>query len=571
MQTHFRRWYCLISIILLTPLSLSAREVPNFNLLDTHDKNHELYRADGKAIVLFFTGNGCTVASESVLKIKILKEIFKKQGINFWVINSLADESKEEIKSEIDLQGLDRITYLIDHNQVVALSYGVSRTAEVIAIDTTSWEVFYRGAVATEKPPTNENFLADALQQFIEGEIITNPKTNAVGCEISYAHISEHPGEPDYSTQVAPILQKYCVDCHRTGGIGPWGMTRHKRVSHYSAMIEEVLLTRRMPPWDPHPDYGHFKNDQSLTREEIQTLVRWIKAGSPASDANDPLKDPLPEKAKWTLGKPDTILKLPETQTIPATGIEPYHHLVVENPFREDVWLRGIDIKPTNNRVVHHAVLFAYWPDSPNNHGTLGTYMHGWAPGVSPLEFPEGIAKRLPANSIITIEMHYTTTGVVETDQTEVALYLAEAPIVREAETRTAINFDLDIPPGVEDAQHMATYAFEKPATIYGLFPHMHYRGKWMRYELLLPNGQQETLLHVPRYDFQWQLSYILEQPKQVPAGSWLIVTGSFDNSVNNPANPDPTKQVFYGEQSSDEMFVGFFEVADDPEPIVIR
>ena len=163
--------------------------------------------------------------------------------------------------------------------------------------------------------------------------------------------------------------------------------------------------------------------------------------------------------------------------------------------------------------------------------------------------------------------MHYTTNGEPQTDLTEMAFYLADGPQKRKGETRQAINSNLDIPPGEADARHMATYAFKKPTTIYGLFPHMHFRGKWMRYELLTPDGKKETLLHVPRYDFQWQLSYYLKEPLHVPAGSWLVVTGSFDNSVGNPNNPDPTRRVVFGEQSWDEMFIGFFEAADDPDP----
>ena len=424
MQIHFRRWYSLVFIILIAALSLSARELPNFNLLDTHDKNHELYRAEVKAIVLFFTGTHCPVAQESVLTIKSLKETFKDQGVDFWVINSYADESKEDITTEIEQLGLDRITYLLDRNQVVALSHGIKRTAEVIAIDTFTWEVFYRGAVDnqfndnSEKPLASENYLSDAIQQFLKGEAVTEPKTHAHGSLISYAQVAENLEAPDYTTQVAPILRSHCVDCHRNGGIGPWAMASHRRVSNYSNMIEEVLLTRRMPPWDPHPDYGQFKNDSSLSREEIQTLIRWVKAGSPKNADHDPMTDPLPEKAKWSLGQPDAILRLPTIQTIAATGIEPYHHLVVENPFKEDAWLRGIDINPTNNSVVYHAVLFANWSNSPNKHGTLGTYMHGWAPGVSPLEFPDGVAKLLPANSTLTVEMHYTTNGEEQTDRT---------------------------------------------------------------------------------------------------------------------------------------------------------
>lgn len=555
--------------ISLTTLLTSAREVPNFNLVDLNDRNHELYRAKGKAVVLFFTGTGCPIARKSVSSYKALKRKYERQGVDFWVVNAYANEEKQEVSREARQLGLNHIPYLMDSKQSVALSYGVNRTAEVVAIDTSTWEVFYQGAVdnqfgeGAERPTASEHFLSDALGQFLAGEPIAQARTRARGCRISFARVSPQGEAPDYATKVAPVLKENCVECHRSGGIAPWSMSSHRKLTNYSDMMEEVLLTRRMPPWDPHPDYGDFHEGHALTREETQTLIQWIQAGSPRGDGADPLTEPLPAIGDWELGEPDAILELPKKQRIKATGIEPYRHLVVENPFEEDVWLSGMDIKPGNRAVVHHVILYVKRPGSRGS--DKGDFFIGWAPGASPLEYPEGVAKRLPANAKLTIEMHYTTNGTEQFDETEIALYLADGPVERNAETRSAINTELDIPPGLEDARHTATYAFKKPATLYGLFPHMHFRGKWMRYELLLPNGKRETLLHVPRYDFNWQFSYYLKEPLRVPAGSWLMVTGSFDNSAANPANPDYRKRVFFGQQSWDEMFIGFFEAADDP------
>jgi len=549
-----------------------AREVPNFNLVDMHDRNVELYRAKGKAVVLFFTGTGCPIARKSSGKLKQLKAKYEARGVDFWVVNSYAGDEKREIRKEINQLKLKAVTYLRDSKQAVALSYGVNRTAEVVAIDTMSWEVFYQGAIddqfseGAEKPHASQHFLKSALDQFLAGETVTQAKTRSAGCRIAYARLSPDSNVPDYTSQVAPLLRENCVECHRSGGIGPWSMSSYRKVTNYTDMIEETLLTRRMPPWDPHPDYGDFIESHSLNREETQTLLQWVKAGAPRGEGEDPLTKPLPPLAKWRLGEPDAILRLPEVQQVAATGIEPYRHLVVENPFDKDVWLKALDINPGNRAVVHHVILYVNWPGAPKG-DSKGVFFVGWAPGASALEYPDGVAKRLPANAKLTIEMHYTTNGEAQTDQSEIALYLADGPEPRIAETRSAINVDLDIPPGLEDARHVATYSFKNPATIYGLFPHMHFRGKWMRYELLLPNGKRETLLHVPRYDFNWQFSYYLKEPRHVPAGSWLMVTGSFDNSVSNPANPDPTKRVLFGQQSWDEMFIGFFEAADDPEP----
>jgi peroxiredoxin/mono/diheme cytochrome c family protein len=562
----------LATTILASSSPATAAGVPNFALVDVQDVNHELFRSKGRAVVLFFTGVGCPIVKKNARKFRDLRDEFAGKGIEFWVVNSFAGDEKQEVRKEQDKLGLRSMTILLDSKQAVALALGVDRTAEAVAIDLENQEIFYRGAIddqlseGAEKPEASRHFLKNALEAFLQGQEIEVAKTKARGCRITYAKVTEDDAAPDYSTQVAPLLQDNCVTCHRKGGIGPWSMNSHRRVSNYADMIEEVLLTRRMPPWDPHPAYGKFKDPQSISREDTQTLLRWVQAGAPGPGSVDPLEAPLPDPPDWRLGEPDVVLKLPELQSVPPTGVLDYRYIEVENPFKEDVWISGMDIKPDNRKVVHHIILYVNKP-GVHGRGEKGEFFVGWAPGASPLKYEEGIAKKLPADAKLTFEMHYTTCGTEEVDQSEIALYLADGPAERIAETRQAINWDLNIPPGESEAAHSATYHFDQPATLYGLFPHMHFRGKWMKYELLQPDGKRETLLHVPRYDFQWQFSYYLEEPRHVPAGSWLIVTGAFDNSADNPANPDPNKRVIFGEQSWDEMFIGFFEAADDPAP----
>ena len=573
-KKHSRNLLCaaIAAAILALPNLASARGVPNFALVDVQDVNHELYRAKGKAVVLYFTGVGCPIVRKNARKFRALRDQFAGQGIEFWVVNCFAGDTKSDVRKEQRKLGMRSMTILLDTKQAVALALGVNRTAEVVAIDLEEEEIFYRGAIddqlseGAEKPEATQRYLKDALDAFMAGKEIEVAKTKAHGCRITYAKVAENDAAPDYATQVAPLLRENCVHCHRQGGVGPWSMNSHRRVSNYANMIEEVLLTRRMPPWDPHPNYGKFKDAQSLSREETQTLLAWVKAGAPGIDGDDPLQAPLPDWPDWRLGKPDAVLKLPESQKIPPTGVVDYRYIDVENPFKKDVWLSGLDIKPDNRKVVHHIILYVK-KSGDRDRGGHGEFFIGWAPGASPLKYDHGVAKKLPANATLTIEMHYTTCGTEEFDQSEVALYLADGPVERIAETRQAMEWDLNIPPGESEAVHSATYHFERPATLYGLFPHMHFRGKWMRYELLQPDGKRETLLHVPRYDFQWQFSYYLQQPRHVPAGSWLLVTGAFDNSADNPANPDPNKRVVWGQQSWDEMFIGFFEAADDPVP----
>lgn len=550
---------------------LAERSISNFNLLDLRGVNHELYRAEGRAVVLFFTGTGCPIARKTMPRLKQLQRQFAEQDVVFWIINAYAGDTRQDAWTEVRELNLWRMTYLRDPKQGVSLSLGVERTAEVVAIDTKDWKVFYQGAVddrfaeGAARPQATEHYLADALTQFLDGDKVATKRTNARGCRVAYARLPDDGETPDYIRHIAPLLREHCVDCHRPDGIGPWSMNRHGRVANYADMIEEVLLTRRMPPWDPDPAHGEFVNSHTLSRWEVQTLLRWVRAGAPRGDGDDPLEAPLGPLPEWPMGEPDVVIQLPEEQHIPATGVLDYRYIPVSTPFTNEVWLSALDVKPDNRKVVHHVILYAKWPGSSDDGSGNGVFLVGWAPGSNPLGYPAGVAKRLPAGAKLTVEMHYTTCGSPQTDRSEIALYLAPGPQPREAETRQAGEYDLYIPPGNEEARHVATYAFAKPATIYGLFPHMHYRGKWMRYELLLPSGKKETLLHVPRYDFQWQLSYYLKEPRHVPAGTWMMVTGAFDNSPENPANPDATQQVRFGLQSWDEMFIGFFEAADDP------
>jgi len=531
-----------------------------------------LYQAEGRAVVLFFTGVGCPIARKSSGKLKALADQFGPDGVSFWIINTYPADTTGDATKEAWELGLQNFIYLADPRQGVALSLGVERTAEVVVIGNQDHKVVYQGAIddqlteGAERPEPQNKFLEVALKEFLAGQPVTQARTPARGCRIAFTPAAEAEMAPSYATAVAPVLRTHCAECHREGAIGPWPMDGHGRVKNYARMIEEVLLTRRMPPYDANPDFGHFDNAHRLTREETQTLLRWIAAGAPRGEGPDPLTEPLPALVDWPLGKPDVVMRLPEPQSVPATGVLDYRHISLPSPQTNEFWLAGIDIRPGNRRVVHHAILYAKWPGCPDDGSGNGVHVFGWAPGATPAAYPDGVGKRIPAGAEFNLELHYTTAGSPQTDQTEVALYLRPGPQAREAETRRVAEYHLDIPPGESEARHHATYAFREPATIYGLSPHMHFRGKWMRYELLLPNGKRETLLDVPRYDFRWQLTYLLAEPRKVPAGSWLLVTGAFDNSAANPNNPDPKKQITFGLQSWDEMFIGFFEAADEPK-----
>ena len=341
-------------------------------------------------------------------------------------------------------------------------------------------------------------------------------------------------------------------------------MSSYKKVKGWSAMIEEVVLDRRMPPWHADPHYGKFSNDRTLTSAESHTLLNWIEQGCPRGDGADPLTNAAPPVIEWTLGKPDYIVPIPKEQNIPATGTMKYIYLDSDFAMPEDGWLRAAVCRPGNPKVVHHIIVRVLYPKGYKDAPAEAYLFTTWVPGLTASEFPEGTGVFLPKGSRFNFELHYTTTGEATTDQSEIGLYLAKGPAQRRLEVRASEVRDFEIQPGDKNAEHFCFYCFKKDAVIYDLSPHMHFRGSWFKFQLLYPDGKRETLLSVPHYDFNWQTSYRLAEPKHVPAGTWMLCTGAHDNSAANPFNPDASKTVAWGLQSWNEMFMGFMTVADD-------
>ena len=548
-------------------------EVPNFFLLDYRGKAYELDRLEGKVVVLFFTGNGCPIARQSITKIRDLRTKFRAQGVVFWMVNSYSQDDRESIRKEAQEFRVGSLPVLMDQSQALALSLGVQRTCEAIAINTKDRSIFYRGAIddqlteGAKKPAPTERYLEDALNEFLRGKLIMRAYGPVHGCRIAFEKVSDAPeGHVSYAKQVAPILQAKCASCHSEGGIGPFAMSSYGRVKNKSRMIEEVVLARRMPPWHADPHYGTWENDRSLTAVETQTLLRWVQQGAPRGDGEDPLEKLPALVDDWPIGKPDYIVKLPKPQQIPATGVLDYRHISVKSPIPEDAWLGGIDVRPGNRKVVHHVIARMQFKDADDDSSGRGEWLIGWAPGASFARFPTGTGKFIPQGATINFELHYTTMGSPQTDETEIGLYLLKEKPRLSLKTGAVGNSEFSIPPGEDESRTFGTHGFQHDTLIYSLSPHMHLRGSWMKYEALYPTGTREVLLSVPRYDFNWQTTYRFATPKRVPAGTWLLCTGAFDNSSRNPSNPDPSKRVRWGEQSWDEMFLGFFQSSDAPK-----
>ncbi len=550
--------------------------VPNFRLLDHTGVSHELYRQkEHRVVVLFVAGNGCPIVRLSVPELKRLREQFSPHGVVFALLEVNAEDQRAEVAEEAREFGID-FPILLDPAQGVARALSITRTAEAIAIDTATWRIIYRGALddrlayGQQKPAANRRFLAEALAAFLEGKPVPQARTEFKGCAVTFADALAKSSPPvDYPRAVAPLIASHCVNCHSRGNVAPFAFSNYDKVRGHSATIREVLLEDRMPPWHADPQHSAFSNDRSLTPEQKRTLLAWIEQGAPRGDGIDPLPAAQPGPApEWPLGRPDAIIAMPEAAKIPATGLVPYQLYTVKASLPEDAWVRGVVIRAGNAKVVHHCLVFINYPDAVKHlepkqeQGTAG-FFAGFVPGTEPVMFPAGTAKFLPKGAEFVFQMHYTTTGKEETDRTEMGLYLATEKPATELITGAATTQEFEIPPGARAHPVRAEFQFERDAWLYEFSPHMHLRGGSFTYTAKYPDGRSEVLLNVPNYDFNWQTLYRLRTPQRMPAGTRLVCAGTFDNSARNPANPDPKATVRFGEQTADEMFIGYFNYAD--------
>ncbi|MEM7452685.1 MAG: hypothetical protein AAGA41_08635, partial [Pseudomonadota bacterium] len=460
---------------------------------------------------------------------------------------------------------------LVDETQLIGEALELDRSGEVLVIDPRNWEVAYRGPLSdrvgyeTQKKEATATYLADALDSVIAGEPIAEPRRDAVGCIINFPErerVAEH-AEISYSETIAPLLQERCTACHRPGGIGPWAMTSYEMIRGFAPMIREVVRTRRMPPWEVATDLPEVHASRALTVDEKRTLIHWIEAGAPRGDGPDPLKSTAPVPDAWPLGEPDLVVTAPAF-TVPATGIVDYQFPAVPNPLENDVWVRAVSIKPGNGKVVHHVLIGTteeVIPDGDEDRldAVFSNYLMGYAPGAESYVYPEGTGVLVKQGGQIHLQMHYTPYGVAATDETQVALYFHDEAPKHHLRQQVVMGWDIAIPPGEARHEETAYFRFDREAEIYSLFPHAHYRGHSTRFDIEYPDGKREPLLHVPRYDFNWQHTYTLAEPLTVPAGSRIVHTSVYDNSARNPANPDPERTVPWGLQSHDEMLYGGF------------
>jgi hypothetical protein len=400
------------------------------------------------------------------------------------------------------------------------------------------------------------------------------------------------PAEITFYKDVIPILQNRCQVCHRPGESAPMPLLTYNGTRPWAKAIREVVVSRRMPPWFADPAYGKYANDRSLTPSEISILAAWVDAGAPEGNPAEAPKPPkLPED--WTIGVPDAVIEMPHEFHVPASGTIEYQYIRIPTMFTEDKWVEKVEVRPGNRAVVHHLVVFAREPGAPflenlrpgiarglpapktrpaaNNRAgvfidTPGAEVLGvYVPGGVVWQLKPGQARLIKAGSDLIFQMHYTTNGTPGADRTRVGVIFAKGPPTERVRSLVVANPYLRIPPRAADFPVEARVTLHENARLVSLFPHMHVRGKAFEYRAIYPNGESEVLLRVPRYDFNWQLTYQLAQELPLPKGTVLECTARYDNSPANPHNPNPDAEVAWGDQTWEEMLAGFMDLAFDP------
>ncbi len=387
--------------------------------------------------------------------------------------------------------------------------------------------------------------------------------------------------QPTFYKDALPVLQKNCQSCHRPGEAGPMSFMSYESTRPAAKAIKNAVLTKQMPPWFADAHYGKFANDRSLSEAEIKTLVAWVDAGAPAGNKADAPK-PVEFADGWSIGKPDVVLEVSKGVKVPASGTIDYQYVRVPTNFTEDKYVQFAEARPTDREHTHHIIAYIRDPKSPwmkdapigeafipsrdgqggGGGGFGGDFLAGYAPGTVPEMMAPGQVKLVPKGADIIFQLHYTADGKEGLDKSKVGLIFAKTPAKERVLTLAATTSRFEIPAGDSNYRVDSEFQLQADSTLVMMLPHMHLRGKDFEFTVKYPDGREEKLLSVPHYSFSWQLSYYLDKPLNLPKGTIIKCTAHYDNSANNKYNPDPTKNVRFGEQSWDEMMFGFFDVS---------
>lgn len=543
-----------------------------FNLRDLSKQN--------KGLVIAFHSVSCPVSRQYGPTLARMEPDFRKAGLKLIIVNPHETDNPEQIK-ELRAQFPADTPYILDHDDKLTKAMGARSTTEVFLVDST-FSIIYRGAVddqfTTERKlkESKNDWLSLAIFSLGKKIKVQNPVTDPSGCVLETDfNITSRVDQVTYHNRISRIIKHNCIHCHYSGGVGPFPLETYQDVKDHKSMISLVVRTNEMPPWPASNDFpeGHegFSNEASLSGQEKRDLLSWLK--NPELPEGDPALDPEDyefEKIDWFIGKPDLTVQLPEPIELPAQGLIDYKVVDVDLKLTEDKWATQWELQPTDNAVVHHALVYLIpgktvlteeeKKDKNADHRHTPEFLFGYVPGFSSSMAPKDTARLIPKGSRLRFQIHYISKGVPVKEQMRFGIKFQENPPKYSDLVHTPVNFGIKIPAGASD--HIETISQHVPEDIYleGLQPHVHYRGKSLKIELLYPDKHSMTLLDIPNWDFEWQFGYGLKKPVLAPKGSIIQTTAVFDNSAENINNPDPTKEITWGPNSEDEMFISGFD-----------
>jgi mono/diheme cytochrome c family protein len=515
---------------------------------------------------------GCPVSKRTAPELARIEDEFRARGVGFLYLNLSAHNTLEEIRADAAEHGFDGPA-VHDVEQTLGSELGALTTTEVFVLDGARTLV-YRGAIddrhgrGVVQERARHPYLREALEAVLAREKVRVAATSAPGCLLGLEQGPRPETGVTYHRQVARILRDNCVECHRAGGVAPFALASYAEARGRKAMVRLVVEDGIMPPWFAAESSGPWRDERRLSAEDRATLLAWIAAGAPEGDPTEtPLAYVYPDG--WQIGEPDLVLAMAEPFTVPAEAPVSQRYFEVAPAVPDDLWIQRMEIRPSAPEVVHH-VTVSYRPPAGgaafeeelrgallpwsrrDNEGWVFLFFH--LPGKGPEVFPEGMARFLPKGARLRFDMHYTPNGKSVVDRTRLGLVLAKEPPELVAESRNFWNRDIDIPPFEPNAVFTREFPIQHDVFLRALTPHMHLRGRSMVADLVLPSGATSRLIEIPAWDQDWQFDYVFREPRPMPAGARVRVTASYDNSPDNPSNPDPSARVQDGPLTTDEM-----------------
>ncbi len=553
-----------------------GEQITNLEFKDIRYLPRTLRDFENKRAFVIVCGNStCPLVQRYLPTIKRLEKKYRSQQVQFLLLNvspgdSFLEMSEFAVRHEIDFPAVK------DSDSSCVAALGVTRTPEAVVLDA-EHRLRYRGRINDQYriggalPKATHEYLADAIDAVLSGKQVAVAQTPVDGCLISPPAKIESDETITYAEHVEPIIRKHCVECHRAGTEAPFGLADYDEVAAQGEMIAEVVSDGRMPPRFAGKHFKEFYNLRGMSSQERDIIRQWVademprgkygKQGPPAP------VEPVPDS--WVIGEPDLVLTMVETHDLPADGYIDYKYVTLPHVFTEDMWVQAIQILPDNPRVVHHCNILTL-PLSGD--WRKAGFVTGKVPGSGPLTLADGVAQRIPARSVLAMQIHYTSTGKPEQSRISVGFRFAREKVKKEFRHVLIKSSDFAIPPGAANHKVTSSVKLNQATHGFGLFTHMHLRGKDMTYLAHYPDGKTETLLVIPNYNFDWQMGYRWKpHTKLFPAGTRFEVVAHFDNSTFNPFNPDPTDTVREGQQTYHEMMYGFYFYTHADENLNLR